>query len=536
MQKRTTKSVLAAENTELKQQNTELKTEIEKLQSMVQFLNQQVLLARHKRFGSSSEKYEIDNSQQITLVELGVFNEIEKEQNSLLKEPELSEITYKRKKQKGKREIDYTGLPTEQIICELPENERLCPQCGTICEPIGKNVFRRELTVIPAQIKVTEYVQITYACRNCEKNDIKTPMKKAEIPAPLIQNSGVASPSLVAYIANNKFALSLPLYRQEKELRKNNVNLSRQTMANWLIYVYRNYISNFLCLLNEKLLSHSSLHADETTIQVLHEENKKAQSKSYMWVVCTSGDSKTPIVLYNYSPNRSADNPVKFFKDWSGYLHTDGYQAYKNIEKVTVVGCFAHVRRHYFDALKVLTDDVQKISPANKGMAYCDALFALEREYIKENLSYEERKIQRELRSKPLAEEFFSWADSELLKNINIKSSFTKALTYTVNQKSYLMNFLLDGRLEISNNRIENAIRPFAVGRKNWLFCNTVNGADASAAFYSIIETAKANRLKPYEYMKFLFEQFPKLRTDQYTQILPWSSLVPEYCKASVNH
>lgn len=521
-----------AENELLKQHVSAMENKIKKLEKMNEFLQQQVLLARHKRFGASSEK---THPNQLTLSG-SVFNEAEQEENSLLPEPELEKITYKRKKQKGKREIDFSGLPTEQIICELPENERDCPECDDSLEQIGQTVYRRELTVIPAQYKVTEYVQVTYACKNCEQNNIETPIKKADVPAPLIPNSGIASPSLVAHIANNKFGLSLPLYRQEKEMKNSNINLSRQTMANWLIYIYRHYFRAFIDLLVTKMLIHDVLHGDETSVQVLHEEGKKAQSKSYMWVTRTSGESETPIIFFKYSPNRSADNPDEMFKNWTGFLHTDGYQAYRNIENVTVVGCFAHVRRYYFDALKSLPTDVQKESAANKGVQYCDALFALERQYKKENMTFNEREKQRELRSKPLAAEFFTWAESELANCVNTKSSFGKALTYTVNQKSYLMNFFLDGRLEISNNRAENAIRPFAVGRKNWLFCNTANGADTSAAFYSIIETAKANGLKPYEYMKFLLVQMPAIPPDRYVELLPWNSLIPDTCKAPVKN
>lgn len=520
-----------AENELLKQQNTVLQNEIEELKKVVELLREQVLLARHKRFGASSEQ---SNTGQLTLFDGDVFNETEEENDTSIPEPELEEITYKRNKRKGKREQDFSGFPIERIEYDIPENERVCPDCGDEMHECGHDVVRKELKTIPKQFTVVEHVQKVYSCKHCEQNNIETPMLKAKTPKPLISGSGIASASLVADIVNNKFALSLPLYRQEKEMKNNGVNLSRQTMANWLIYINAHYLKCFLTLLMLKLLAHDVLHADETTVQVLHEDGKKAQSKSYMWVTRTSGESKTPIILFKYSPNRSADNPEEIFENYSGYLHTDGYQAYRGIDGVTIVGCFAHVRRYYFDALKSLPPDIQQSSPANKGVRYCDALFAIERKYGEEKLTFDERKEQRELRSKPLAEEFFAWAEAEVAKCVNKKSAFGTALGYTVNQKPYLMNFLLDGRLEISNNRAENAVRPFTIGRKNWLFCNTPNGADTSAAFYSIIETAKANGLKPYEYLRFLFERMPNLTPERYDELLPWSSEIPNICKAPV--
>jgi transposase len=521
-----------AENELLKQQVLTQQNEIEQLKSAMEFLREQILLSRHKRFGASSEKS--TNNNQLTLFDGDVFNEIEKEENSLLPEPELEEIKYKRKKRKGKREQDFSQFPVEQIIYDVCENERVCPDCGGEMHHCTSDVVRKELKVIPKQYIVVEHLQKVYSCRHCELNETQVPMIKAQTPKPLIAGSGVASASLVANIASDKFALSLPLYRQEKELKNHGVNLSRQTMSNWLTYTYSHYLRFFIEMLKMLLLKHDFLHSDETVVQVLHEEGKKPQSKSYMWVTRTSGESKTPIVWFKYSPNRSADNPEETFQDYNGFLHTDGYRAYHSLDNVTVVGCFAHVRRYYFEAVKILTQDIQQASPAYKGVRYCDALFAFEREYQKENLTFEERKIQREIRSKPLAEEFLLWAESELAVCFNKKSAYATALTYTVNQKPYLMNFFLDGRLEISNNRAENSIRPFALGRKNWLFCNTVTGAETSAAYYSIIETAKANGLIPYEYMKYLFERIPNIPQERYDELLPWSGEVQKICKAPV--
>ena len=493
--------LLAEKDTLISAQSNQIDT----LNKQIDWLTQQFKLMQARQFGSSSEKTAADMDQ------FSLFNEAEAEADPEAPEPEMEQIAYTRKKPKGKREADFSGLPTEQVICELPENERICPDCGNPMHACGHTVLRRELTCIPAQYKVTEYVQTVYSCRQCEENSEHVPMKKSDVPAALIPGSGIASPSLLAQILNNKYTLALPLYRQEQELKRIGVNISRQNMANWIIAAHKRWFAGIFELLHEELQCNEILHAYETTLQVLHEDGRKATQKSYVWLYGTSGDTKRPVVLYDYQPSRAGECASNFLDGFAGKLHTDGYDAYhcKLSLTITVVGCWAHMRRKFTDTLKSIPEDVRANNPAKTGLDYCNRLFGMEAKYAKQGLDFDERRRARAKESKPVAEKFFAWAKKEDAQNPIPKSFLGMALTYAVNQESWLMNVFLDGRLELSNNRAERSIRSFAVGRKNWLFCNTPAGADASAAAYSLIETAKANGLKPFEYLKFLLERLP---------------------------
>lgn len=493
-------------------------------------------MLRQRLFGRKSEqKLEILPDGQLSL-----FNEAEVESEPSASEPRLEEITYKRKKQKGKRELDFSGLPTQQIIHELLENERICQECGKPLHACGHDVLRRELTVIPAQYIITEHIQTVYACRDCEENNVQVPMIKADVPVPVISGSGIASPSLVAHIANQKYTLALPLYRQEQEFSRNSLNLSRQTMANWLIFVSEHWLVPIYNALKSILLLADVLHADETSIQVLKEEGKPAESKSYMWMYRTGCDTDRPIVLYDYQPNRRHANPKFFLEGFRGYLHSDGYQAYDHLlPGITVVRCWAHVRRKFTDILKSIPDYNKRGSLAMRGMEYCDKLFDLEHEYAKLPAAdhFKARYETRLKKSQLIMDEFFDWAESVYGKNIMAtpKSNMGNSLAYALNQKILLENVLRDGRLELSNNRAERSIKPFVIGRKNWLFSNTEKGADASAMFYSIIETAKENELKPYEYLRYIFETAPNLdiahNPDSVERLFPWNA--PNDCRTT---
>jgi transposase len=499
--------------------------EIVRLKHQVELLTQQFHLMQARKFAPSSEKTSVSDEQ------LSLFNEAEVTADESAPEPEIEQIAYTRKKQKGKRKADFSKLPAEQIVHELPESERLCPDCGQPMHACGHDVLRREVTCVPAQYKVTEHVQTVYACRHCENTSDHVPMKKSAVPAPVIPGSGLASPSLLAQILNAKYTLALPLYRQEQEFGRIGIPLSRQTMANWVIAVYVRYFAKVFALLHEELLKNEILHADETTLQVLHEDGRKASQKSYVWLYGTSGDAKRPVVMYDYRPSRAGECASDFLNGFSGKLHTDGYDAYhcKLPPEITVVGCWAHMRRKFMDALKVLPHDLQRKSPAQKGLDYCNKLFALEADYAKQSLSFEQRYGARLEKSMPVAEAFFEWAKAQDENNPTPKTTYGAALTYAVNQRSWLMNVFLDGRLELSNNRAERSVRPFAVGRKNWLFCNTPRGADASAAVYSVIETAKANGLKPFEYIQFLLERLSQGASPE--DCLPWSQAAQTLCR-----
>jgi transposase len=513
-----------------------LEKQIKDLSEQVKFLTEQNLLLRGQLFGRKSERKVIsvpDN-------QLSLFNEAECESEVSIPEPAIEEITYKRKKRTGKRERDFSGLPVEQIIHELPEDGQVCPNCGGALHECAHDVLRRELTIVPAQYKVTEHIQTVYACRNCEGNADKGTMLKSEVPSPVVRGSGVASPSLVAHIAHQKYTLALPLYRQEQEFKRNNLNISRQTMANWLIYVTEHWLIPIYAALHLLLCKAQVAHADETVVQVLREDGKTAGSKSYMWLYRTSGDTSRHIVLYDYQPNRKYENPKIFLEGFKGFLHSDGYEAYHNLpEDITVSGCWAHVRRKFTDLLKSLPDYNKDGSIPVRGIEFCDKLFKLEREYAKlpDADDFKARYEARLQKSKPLMDEFFAWAKESTASIFATPRSATgKALAYALNERRYLENVLLDGRLELSNNRAERSVKPFVIGRKNWLFSNTAKGADASAVLYSIIETAKENGIKPYEYLKYVFETAPDLdlahNPNRVEDLLPWNA--PPECMADI--
>ena len=323
----------------------------------------------------------------------------------------------------------------------------------------------------------------------------------------------------------------MPLYRQEQQLSRQGVELSRQTMANWVLNVADPWLKIIYDRLHEELLDRDILHADETTLQVLKEPGRSAETKSYMWLYRTGRDGP-PIVLYEYQTTRASKHPDRFLSGFEGYLQTDGYSGYGKLTGITLVGCWAHARRKYTEALKALPA-AQKDKPvaASVGLEYCNRLFAIERQlkYVSDKERYEKR-LEK---SKPLLDEFYIWLKKQKQQTLP-KSAFGQAITYCLNQWDSLNSFLLDGRLEIDNNRAERSIKPFVIGRKNWLFTNTPRGARGSAIIYSIIETAKENNLKPYNYLVYLFEQLPNIDTGDQAAIdrlLPWSNTLPEECR-----
>ena len=519
---------LQAENAQLKNENARLADEVAKLKILNEHYLEQLRLAVARRFGASSEKTQLPD-------QLNLFNEAETLADENAAEPELEEVVVRRrKKSKGKRKEFYDGLPTEQIVYELPEDERTCPDCGGGLHARGHEVLRREVEVIPAQFRAVEHVQTVYACRNCDQTsdaDI-LPMVKSTVPAPVISGSGIASPSLVSYIICNKYVLALPLYRQQQEFERLGIHISRQTMANWIIFVAANWLAPLYDLLHEELLKNGILHADETTLQVIKEKGRTAAQKSYMWMYHTGKDAEKQVALFEYQQTRESKHPQKFLAGYSGFLHVDGYAGYNELEKqgVTLVECWAHARRKFDEALKAVKKEDRADTAANIGLNYCNKLFEFERKFDELNLTGQERFEQRILKSKPVAEKFFNWAE-EMLPQTLPKSKLGEAVGYAVNQRQWLMNFLLDGRLELSNNRAENSIRPFTVGRRNWLFSYCKRGAEASAIVYSIVETAQANGLVPFMYMNYLFETLPNITTSKLPDCLPWNPAVAEICK-----
>ncbi len=481
--------------------------QIAELKQQVEWLTEQFRLARHKQFGASSEQ--TDDGQ------LCLFNEAEQTADLTAPEPEITGVkAHYRKKTRLTTDKLPEDLPVEIIRHELPEEKRVCPDCGCPLHKMGEDI-REELKIIPAKAVIVRHVRYIYACRHCEERSDHVPIVKAELPNPVIKG-GFASPEAVAHIASQKFVMGSPLYRQEQEWAQNGILLSRQTMSNWLVKACEDWLEPIYEEMRRRLCGHQVLHADETTLQVLREDGKSAQSKSYMWLYRTSGEAERQIVLYDYQRDRKHIHPEAFLKDFSGFLHADGYDGYHKLpDRIVVVGCWAHLRRKFDEALQTLPKEKRKSSDAAKGIAYCDRLFHFEKQFAL--LSPQERRKKREQRSKPLTEAFFAWADS--LRALP-KSLLGKAVYYSQSQRKYLKAYLLDGRLEISNNRAENSIRPFVMGRKNWLFSNTPNGARTSAVYYSLIVSARENGLVPFEYLTNVFTQAPNGADIE--SLMPW--------------
>ena len=512
----TSNADLQAQNSQLNNRIYELENTVAELSALVKHFEELFKLSQLKRFGASSEKSAWESGQ------LSLFGAPEPVALVTV-ESETEEISYKRRKQKGKRQEDLSKLPLEVIEYDIPEDQRECPECGKMMRAFGAET-RDEIKIIPAQAIHLQRRQKVYKCDKCAEAADKTPIVKAPMPEPVIKGSA-ASPSAIAFIMTQKHLMHLPFYRLEQEFLRQDVFINRQNMANWSIQVCEDWLQPVYDKLRERILRHDVLHGDETTLQVLHEKGKNAQQKSYMWLYRTSGESKNPIVLYEYQPDRGGEHPESFLTGWRGYLHTDGYAAYHEIKNVIVIGCWAHVRRKFNDAFKITN---APDSPAKIGLDYCGRLFELERKFA--DMTPKERLEARKKQSKPIAEAFFAWAETV---NVPPKLTISRAITYLLNQRQWLMNVFLDGRLELSNNRAERSIKPFVMGRKNWLFCNSVSGANASAVAFSIIETAKENNLKPFEYLNFLLETLPNATTSALDNLLPWIKDLPSEIRMS---
>lgn len=501
--------------------------QIVELKSQNEWLMEQLRLLRKKQFGASSEK-----SSEDTLEYLGcLFNEAEAYTAPSGAAKATRGAAHTRRKSGSVKDVVPENIPVEVVEHRLPDEERECPQCGQTMREIGSEV-RETLVLIPAKAVLRRDVYYTYACENCQKNDISTPI--AKVPKePAMIPGGFASPEAIAHIMVQKFVMASPLYRQEQEWARQGLKLSRQTMSNWVLQAAEDWLNPVYEELHRQLVKRSVLHADETTLQVLREPGKKAQTKSYMWLYETGRDDGPPIVLFEYQPDRKAEHAEKFLEGFSGYLHADGYQGYHKLpENIRVVGCWAHARRKFDEALNALPPKQREGTAAFTGLEYCNKLFAWEERF--KGLPPEERAKRRLAEEKPLLDALLAWADSV---SAAPKSALGKALYYLKEQWPYLTRYLEDGRLELSNNRAERSIKPFVIGRKNFLFANTPLGAQGSAVVYSLIETAKETGLDPYRYLLWVLSAAPKLaqaRDDWAEQLTPANA--PEICHIHISN
>ena len=490
----------------LKKQNSQISL----LEQNYQYLLEQFRLAQQRQFGKSSESSAPN--------QLGLFNEAEETQEETNKEnSEQETITYKRNK--PKRKPLPKDLPRETVVHDLDEADKVCDCCKSDLHPIGEEKSEK-LEFIPAQVKVIEHIRLKYSCRHCEQKNTKVQIKTAPLPVSPIPKS-IATPSLLSQIISSKYQYALPLYRQESLFKQYGIELSRKTMSSWMMRSSQLFMPLYQRLKTYQL-QQQVINADETPLKVIHED----KTHCYMWVYCTGTDSPATdpppdhrpvpnIVIYEYQKSRAGACPKAYLQGFNGYLQVDGYTAYEQTD-ATLVGCFAHARRKFTEAKKAQVTG--KSGKADMALSLIQKLYRIEAD-IKDKTAQEKQRIRQE-KSQPLLDQYKVWLDKSA-GQVPPKSVLGKAISYNLRQWPKLVRYIENGNLNIDNNRAERAIKPFVIGRKNWLFSNTANGANASAILYSLIETAKANGIIPFDYLKYLLEELPK-EPEDIDYLLPW--------------
>lgn len=504
--------------------NLELK--IKELEAENRQLHETVDFLTRKLYGTKSEKTSALGIEG----QMSLFDEAEVSADENAPEPTMECIeSYKRIKRAGHKEELLKDIPHEKRLCTLAEDERFCLTCGTPLRSVGQEFVRSELQFIPAQLKVIDYYVETYECRECRKKG-KDYMEKSPMPEPVLPHS-IASPSSIAWIIHQKYEMAVPLYRLEKEWEALGVSLSRATMSNWLLASYGYWLEPVVELLKKKLLEQEYLHIDETTVQVMGEENRKNTTESYMWVYCSIKNAENPIRYFEYQPGRSGVYPQKFLEGYKGYIHTDAYRGYEKVAGITRCMCWSHLRRYFVDALPKDVKSPEATIPS-EAIHRINKLFKIEQRL--DILSPEKRKEERRILETEILDEFWAWAE-KVSQEVLPKSKLGSAFTYAFNQKDGLMNYLNDGNCAISNNLAENSIRPFTIGRKNWLFSGSPKGAKTSAGIYTLVETAKANGISPMKYIHYILKDLPAFNFREFPEdleeFLPWNPRIQKLCR-----
>lgn len=486
------------------------KYENEKKEQQLKYevLEEKYLTLQHKFFAKRSEKLSGEDKHQLWLfneAELGCSLEPQED-----KETEYITIPQHKRKKRGRKPLPKE-LPRREIIHDLDEEEKKCPCCGKERPCIGKEETE-ELDIIPAKIEVLKHISYKYgpcACEGFTAQGIPE-IKVAAKPGRLIPGS-IVSPGLLAYILVSKFADSMPFYRQEKIFARIGVEICRANMCNWTIHAARR-CGDLIDLFWQEIRSGPLIQMDETTLQVLKEVGREASNKSYMWVTVGYVDDKK-IIIYHYHQSRSGKIPLSILDGYKGYLQTDGYEGYNECGKqpgIKHVGCFAHARRKFFDASKLSRNK----GSAHEALSYIQKIYVIEKELRAQELSREYFVKKREELVKPVLKRFHKWLKAKSIK-VPPQTKLGQAVGYTLKEWPKLIRYLDEWFLTPDNNTCEQAIRPFVVGRKNWLFSDTPKGAYASAAIYSLIETAKVNGLEPYRYLRYIFTKLPLVNSEK---------------------
>lgn len=498
--------IITAQEQNLTERNQDIikqKEKVAELTTQVKLLEEYVALAKQRQFAAKSEKININ--------QLSFFDEASAPNpEALLKAEEEIQVASFTRKKPGRKALPKE-LPRKPVVYDLAESEKIC-SCGCELSYIGDEKSE-QLEIIPAKIYVIQHLRKKYACKKCEET-----IKIASFPKQPIPRS-IAAPGLLSHVLTSKFHDHLPLYRQEQILRRIGVDIPRATMSLWVIKCAE-LLKDLVNLLHKTILSYDIAYSDETTLQVLKEQKKLVQSKKYMWLFAGGPPDKF-CFYYQYHPDRSHQVPKGFFADFKGYLHCDGYPGYDALaaanNNIILSGCLYHARRKFVEVAK-LSRNQDTVS--NTVINYIAKIAKIEEE-IKEIDSQNKQKI-RTKKAKPILNELHNYLLSKE-PHILPKSPLGQAVSYTLNQWPKLLVYLQDGRLENNNNRSERAIKPFVIGRKGWLFADSVAGANAAAIIYSFVETCKWHNIEPYEWFKYVLKNLPLCSGDQYGELLPFN-------------
>lgn len=499
---------LKEKSTAIEINNNTLETKTILLKEQIEELQKKLQLALFKKFGRSSEK--IDPSQ----IEFFEVPEIDEDP---VKEDATVMVTSHPRKKPGRKPLDPT-IPRKIIVHDIAEEDKTCG-CGHDLVKVGEEVTER-LHVIPEVVYVEQHVRPKYACRHCEgSGDEENPVFRIAPTPPTMIPGSIVTAGLLAFIFVNKFVDHLPFYRQEKRFERIGAHISRQNMSNWSLKVYE-ILKPLEKLLKKEVKTGPYIQMDETPLQVMGEEGRPDTSKSYMWL-SRGGPPETPLVYYNYQETRKAQFVKDILRGYHGFIQSDGYKGYdsalKGNKDIIHVGCLAHARRKFFDASKVS----KKAGSANIAMRKITNIYHKENELKELGLEKNEFLVQRKKEVKPLLDDFKKWMDEKSQK-VRTSSDTGKAIRYTLGQWSKIIKYLDCAELTPDNNAAERAIKPFVLGRKNWLFSGSPAGANASALLFSLIETAKANDLNPYGYLKWIFEETPLIKSEkEFEKFLP---------------
>ena len=473
-----------------------------------ELLREQIRLLQAQMFGKKSEKGLADSG----AVQIPLFDMPEPEVEV---EEEVEVPSHKRKKP-GRRKLPDT-LPRVEVVHDIDEAEKLCG-CGARLDCIGEDVSEK-LDIVPAVIRVIKHIRPKYACKQCEGLESDGPVVKIAPPPKQIIAKSIVTAGLLAYILIAKFCDALPFYRQERQFERIGVEISRANMCNWAMKA-ASACQIMLSLLQQEIRSGPLINIDETTVQVLHEPGRAASTKSYMWV-CRGGAPDRPGVMFHYSPSRSADVAKALLESYSGVVQSDGYSGYDFLDHIPEIhhaACLAHARRMFVNAQKARGKNA-KPGSIDVALSYIRKIYAVESEARRKEISGDQLLSLRQKKAKPIFDEFLKWLIKKSLQLLP-KSLLGKAVNYTLGQWNRLLIYLDHPEMTPDNNLAENAIRPFVIGRKNWIFSGTPEGAQASAALYSLIETAKANKLEPYKYLRYVFEKIPFAECEEDFKVL----------------